>query len=126
MQFVIRDGSRTLRNTITTSILIAFSCVQGCGTTTGPLSSEETQILSSASASGSLIWWSKFDGILVVEVDGTDLVPDQDATTIDAWLGAIHSLERRGYISNEGMKIGIHEVTDSGHLVANRISAADM
>ncbi|QDV84074.1 hypothetical protein TBK1r_30190 [Stieleria magnilauensis] len=110
----MRTVNPPIRIPATVLALFVVALLPGCGMTVTPLTTEETLILDSAAPNDSLIIWSKFDGVLVVDVDDNDLVPDQRPQTIDAWLGAIDSLESRGFITNDGLKIGCYILTDAG------------
>ena len=69
-----------------------------------------------------MFFWTRFDGVLVVDVDGTDLVPNQNPNTVSLWLSAIESLEDRGYTSNHGLKIGCYVLTKQGRAVARQLT----
>ncbi|QDV46103.1 hypothetical protein Enr13x_60070 [Stieleria neptunia] len=116
-----------MRVPIYTLVLIVTCGIQGCSLTVSPLTLEEKLILQSADLDDSLVVWSNIDKVLIVEVDGNDLVPDQRPATVDAWISAINSLEARGYISNEGHKGGHYELTNAGKAAAEttRISSSE-
>ncbi|WP_146519851.1 hypothetical protein [Stieleria varia] len=69
-----------------------------------------------------MFYWTRFDGILEVYIDGVDVVPNQSSETTQAWLSAIKSLEQRGYISGEGLKAGVFELTNEGRMAARKLS----
>ena len=69
-----------------------------------------------------MFFWTRFDGVLVVNVDGADLVPNQNPHTVSLWLSAIESLEDRGYTSNHGLKIGCYVLTKQGRAVARQLT----
>ena len=84
----------------------------------GKLSLEESAILTALGPDHKMFFWTRFDGILEVHVNGTDLVPNQNPATTKAWMAAIDSLERRGYTSGDGLKAGVYILTGTGRAVA--------
>jgi hypothetical protein len=110
-----------MRDSISVVTCLVLAVVAGCNVSSGPLTSEESQILIAAAPNDSMFYWTRFDGKLEVYVNGTDLVPNQNPKTTEAWMDAIESLERRGYSSNDGLKVGVFVLTDKGHAAAEQI-----
>ncbi|MEM1068269.1 MAG: hypothetical protein AAGI63_05200 [Planctomycetota bacterium] len=108
---------------ISTVVLIAFAVVSWgvYFRSNANLTHEETVILRSAAVNDSMIVWTKFNGVLVIDIEGTDLVPNQAPTTTNAWMDAINRLEARGYITNEGLKVGCYVLTDTGKARARKM-----
>ena len=106
------------------AIYFATALTIGCSVFSRPLSEEEIRILVAVAPTASCFFWTRFDGVLVVDVDGKDIVPNQKTETIEAWLAAIDSLENRGYISNEGLKVGVFVLTNKGRAVGSRLAAS--
>ena len=109
---------------VSTAVCIAILFVTGCNDPVLSFSDEESQILTTAAPNDSMVVWTRFDGVLVVEIGGADLVPDQRPETTDAWLTAIESLEQQGFLSGDGLKAGCYVLTKRGHAAANEVQRA--
>jgi hypothetical protein len=113
-----------MRHLISNVTCVVLVVVTGCNASSRPLSSEESQILIAAAPKDSMFYWTRFGGKLEVYVNGTNLVPNQNPKTTAAWMDAIESLEKRGYPSNDGLKVGVFVLTSKGHAVAKQLVAS--
>lgn len=112
-----------MRDSICTAIFLGILLASGCSSSSRPLTNEESQILIAVAPNDSYFYWTRFDGVLEVYIDGTDVVPNQKQKTTEAWLSAIESLEQRGYTSGDGLKGGVFVLTAEGHAAAAELLA---